>query len=108
MQLNDAIRKLFYTEQTERHLTMPRCEKGNTFPDEGWHDGDDELVNRGLVQEGPDDLASAQGPPAPGRNRGFQAPFAFFFRSAHHFRFASLRRLRVAALIRRRLRFPVV
>jgi len=41
---------------------MPRCKKGNTFPDEGWHDGDDELVNRGLVQEGPDDLASAHHP----------------------------------------------
>jgi hypothetical protein len=40
--------------------------------------------------------------------RGFQAPFGFFFRSAHHFRFASLRRLRVAALIRRPLRFQVV
>ena len=34
--------------------------------------------------------------------------FVFFFRSAHHFRFASLRRFRAAALIRRRLRFPVV
>ena len=49
MQLNDAIRKYFYTEQTERHLTMPRCKKGNTFPDEGWYEGDDELVDRGLV-----------------------------------------------------------
>jgi len=62
MQLNDAVRKLLHTEQAERHLTMPRCKKGNTFPDEGWHDGDDELVNRGLVQEGPDDLASAHHP----------------------------------------------
>jgi hypothetical protein len=35
MQLNDAVRKLLYTEQAERHLTMPRC-KGDTFPDEGW------------------------------------------------------------------------
>jgi hypothetical protein len=41
---------------------MPRCKKGNTFPDEGWHDGDDELVNRGLIQEGPDDLTSAHHP----------------------------------------------
>src|SRR5260370_41166587 len=62
MQLNDAVRKLLYSEQPERHLTMPRGKKGNTLPDEGWHDGDDELVNRGLVQEGPDDLASAHHP----------------------------------------------
>src|SRR5215510_4942766 len=62
MQLNDAVRKFLYTEQAERHLTMPRCKKGNAFPDEGWHDGDDELVNRVLVQEGPDDLASAHHP----------------------------------------------
>src|SRR5260370_5703520 len=62
MQLNNAVRKLLYTEQAERHLTMPRCKKRNTFTDEGWHDGDDELVDRGLVQEGPNDLASAHHP----------------------------------------------
>src|SRR5215831_9388053 len=62
MQLNDAIRKLLYTSQAERHLTMPRCEKGNTFADEGWHDGNDELINRGLVQKGSDDFASAHHP----------------------------------------------
>jgi len=62
MQLNDAVRKSFYTEQAERHLTMPRRKQGNTCPDEGWHDGDDELINRGLVQKGPDDLASAHHP----------------------------------------------
>src|SRR5215470_13755017 len=62
MQLNDAVRKLLYAEQAERHLTMPRCKKGNTFPDEGWHDGDDELVNCGLVQKGANDLASAHHP----------------------------------------------
>src|SRR5438105_1590534 len=62
MQLNDAIRKLLYPEQEERHLAMPRCKEGNAFPDEAWHDGDDELVNRVLVQEGPDDLASAHHP----------------------------------------------
>ena len=28
-------------------------EEGNTFPDEGWHDGDDELVNRVLVRKDP-------------------------------------------------------
>jgi len=53
MQLNDAVRELLYTERAARHLTMPRCKQRNTFPEEGWHDGDDELVNRGLVQEGP-------------------------------------------------------
>jgi hypothetical protein len=62
MQLNDAVRKLWYAEQAERHLAMPRCKEGNAFTDEGWHDGDDELVNRVLVQEGPDDLASAHHP----------------------------------------------
>jgi hypothetical protein len=31
-------------------------------PKEGWHDGDNELVYRLLVQEGPDDLASAHHP----------------------------------------------
>jgi len=25
MQLNDTVRKLSYTDQAERHLTMPRC-----------------------------------------------------------------------------------
>src|SRR2546426_12782983 len=62
MQLNDTVRKLSYTEQAELHLTMPRCKEGNPFTDEGWHDGDEELVNRVLVQEGPDDLASAHHP----------------------------------------------
>src|SRR5215472_6876171 len=62
MQLNDAVRKLLYTEQAERYFTMPRCKKGNTLPDKGWHDSDDELVDRGLVQEGPNDLASAHHP----------------------------------------------
>src|SRR2546426_10566142 len=62
MQLNDTVRKLSYTEQAELHLTRPRCKEGNAFADEGWHDGDDELVNRVLVQEGPDDLASAHHP----------------------------------------------
>ena len=40
-------------------------------------------------------------------NRDFQAPFVFFLRSAHHFRFASLMRLRAAALICRRRGFSV-
>src|ERR1700716_97003 len=62
MHLNDAVRKLLYTEQAERYLTMPRCEKGNTFPDEGWHDSDDELIDRALVQEGSDYLAAAHHP----------------------------------------------
>jgi hypothetical protein len=62
MQLNGAVRKLLYTEQAERDLTMPRCKEGNAFPDEDWHNGDDELVDRVLVQEGPDDLASAHHP----------------------------------------------
>src|SRR5260370_39258127 len=62
MQLNDAVRKLLYPEQAERHLAMPRCKKGNAFPNEGRHDGDDELVDRLLVQKGPDDLASAHHP----------------------------------------------
>src|SRR5215813_9798974 len=62
MHLNDAVRKLLYTEQAERDLAMPRCKEGNAFPNEGWHDGDNELVKRVLVQEGPDDLASAHHP----------------------------------------------
>ena len=62
MKLNDAVRKLLYTEQVERHLTMPRCKKGNTFPDESWHDGDDEFGNSPLIQKGRDDLASAHHP----------------------------------------------
>jgi len=61
-QLNDAVRKLLYTEQAERHRAMPRCKEWNAFPDEGWHDGDDELVNRVLVKKGADDLTSAHHP----------------------------------------------
>jgi hypothetical protein len=30
MQLNDPVRKFLYAEQAERHLTTPRCKKGNT------------------------------------------------------------------------------
>src|ERR687887_509636 len=41
---------------------MPRCNEGNAFPDERRHDGDNELVNRVLVEEGPDDLTSAHHP----------------------------------------------
>src|SRR5262249_37436981 len=48
--------------QAERHFTMPGCKKRNTFPDEGWHDRDDELINRILVQEGSDDLTSSHHP----------------------------------------------
>src|ERR1700732_3339522 len=62
VQLNDAVRKLLYTEQAERHRAMPRCKEWNALPDEGWHDSDDELVNRVLVQERPYDLASAHHP----------------------------------------------
>src|SRR5215510_3637866 len=62
MQLNDAVWKMLYTEQAERHLTAPRYKEGYAFPDEGWRHGDDELVNSVLVQEGSDDLASAHHP----------------------------------------------
>lgn len=62
MQLNDAVGKLLYSEQAQRYLTMPRCKKGNTFPNKDWHDCDDELINRRLVQKRPDDLASAHHP----------------------------------------------
>ena len=41
---------------------MPRRNEGNTFPDERRYDGDDELVNRVLVKEGPDDLTSTHHP----------------------------------------------
>src|SRR5215471_6277909 len=41
---------------------MPRCHEGNAFPDKRRHDGDNELVNRVLVKEGPDDLTSAHHP----------------------------------------------
>jgi hypothetical protein len=41
---------------------MPRCNEGNAFPDERRHDGDDELVDRVLVKEGPDDLTSVHHP----------------------------------------------
>jgi len=41
---------------------MPRRHEGNAFPDERRHDSDDELINRVLVKEGPDDLASAHHP----------------------------------------------
>jgi len=49
--------------------------------------------------------ASSNRGAAAGKNHDPQAPFTFFFRSAHHFRFASLRRFRTAALIRRRVGF---
>jgi hypothetical protein len=59
VQLNDAVRKLLFPKRAERHRAMPRCKEWNAFTDEGWHDGDDEFVNRVLIQERPDDLASA-------------------------------------------------
>src|SRR5512140_439833 len=64
MQLNNPVRKLLYVNQAQRHLSMPRRKEGNAFPDEGWHYRDDELVDRALVQEGTDDLASAHQPDA--------------------------------------------
>src|SRR6187431_3204755 len=62
MQLHDAVGKRLDAEQAQRHVPMPRHEEGNAFPDEDRHDGDDELVDGALVQEGPDDLASAHHP----------------------------------------------
>jgi len=41
---------------------MTGCNEGNAFPDQCRHDGDDELVDRVLVKEGPDDLTSAHHP----------------------------------------------
>src|SRR5947209_4358420 len=41
---------------------MSRCNQRNAFPNEGRHDADYELVDRPLIQEGPDDLASAHQP----------------------------------------------
>jgi len=41
---------------------MPRCNEGNAFPDERRHYRDNELVNRVLVKEGPDDLTSTHHP----------------------------------------------
>src|SRR5689334_4717326 len=41
---------------------MSRCNKWNALPDERRHDADNELVNRALVKEGPDDLTSAHHP----------------------------------------------
>ena len=66
MQLNDAVLKASYTDQAQRHLAMPRCKEGDAFPDKGGHDGDDEFVNRVLVQEGPDDF------PPPSSSRSCQ------------------------------------
>ena len=59
MQLNNAVRKSLQRSQPERHITMSRGDKGNTFADERRYDGDDELVNRALIQERSDNLASA-------------------------------------------------
>ena len=62
MKLSNAVRKSLQSQQPERHLMMPRCNKGSAFPDERRHDGDDELFNRVLVQQGPDDIAAAHHP----------------------------------------------
>src|SRR4026209_2683020 len=62
MQLHDAVRKLLDTNRAERHFAMPRCNERNPFSDEGWYDGDDELVNRVLIEKGSDDVPSAHHP----------------------------------------------
>src|SRR5882762_4178984 len=62
VQLNDAIQKLLYTEQAKRYRAMPCGKQWNAFPAKDWHHGDNELVNRVLVQEGPDDVASSHQP----------------------------------------------
>src|SRR5262245_30581661 len=62
MQLHNAVGKLLNTEQPERHLTMPPRNERNAFTDERRDHGDDELVDRSLVQERRDDLASAHQP----------------------------------------------
>ena len=41
---------------------MPRRNKGHAFADEYRHDSDDELLNRALIEEGADDLASTHHP----------------------------------------------
>ena len=41
---------------------MPRRNEGNAFPDKGRHDAHDELIDRVLVKEGPDDFTSAHHP----------------------------------------------
>ena len=41
---------------------MPRSDEGNAFPDECRYDGDDELVNRALIEERSYDLTSAHHP----------------------------------------------
>ena len=45
IELNDAVQELLYTEQAKRHRAMLWGKEWNAFPDEGRHDGDDELVN---------------------------------------------------------------
>ena len=62
MQLNDVVRKLSYPEQAQREPARPGCKERNACSDEGGHDGDDELVNRVLVQKGGDDLPSPHQP----------------------------------------------
>jgi hypothetical protein len=41
---------------------MPRCNERNSFADEHRDNADDELVNRALIEEGPDDLTSTHQP----------------------------------------------
>ena len=55
VKLYHSIRKRLRGAQAQRHCTMPRRNEGNAFPDKGRHDAHDELSNRVLVKEGPDD-----------------------------------------------------
>ena len=60
MQLHDAVRKLLYTQQAQPDLAMPRRQQRNPFSDEGRYDGEDELVDRALVEKRRDDAAAPQ------------------------------------------------
>ena len=62
LKLNNAVRESLRGPEPERHLTMPRGNNWNALADERRHNGDDELVNRALIEERSDDLTSAHHP----------------------------------------------
>src|SRR5262249_15670133 len=62
MELDYAVLERSRRHEMERHITMSRCDSRYAFSDEGWNDGDDELVDRSLVQERGNEVAATHHP----------------------------------------------
>src|SRR6476646_11645532 len=69
VQLDNTVWKWLSRTQAQLHLAMARGYQRYTFADKNGDDADDKLINRVLVQEGSNDLASSHHPNILSRSR---------------------------------------